>query len=327
MQAKIASLSKQAVAASRTNVTLILALVMGLCALGLHLWVPNYSWLNVPVENVLHGLSLVAVGLVISGKYQGAEKVSREEAARARQLQAMLSMFMVVKHELHNDMQVVMGNAELATMMVETGTSGAMEKPVRNINEAAALAIERIEQLSVFSASMKTSPAAIDINALMRETAARLTSEVPGIVMLRLELEPLSSRIMVDRNLLSLSLSYLIRLAVKTLSHGGEIVVRTRSASIWVGQEHISATTEIFLVRGLGRSGYTSNAATLDRQQAKYVRILEEARSTTQALVERSGASVLVRPIETSSESLIKIGFVSAVVKGKIKEPVIIDEF
>ncbi len=314
------------VAEKQTGVALIVALTLGFLALGSGLWSPDTFWLDTTVQNTLHALSLIIIALVISGKYLRKRQSNRETAARDRQLQAMLSMFMVVKHELHNDMQVVMGNAELASMMLETG--GAARKPVENINVAAALAIDRIQQLSVFSASMQSAPAAVDINALLRETTARLSSELPPFVELRLELEPLQKRILADRNLLSLSLSYLIRLVVKTLTHGGEIVVRTRSAGDHhVGDGMIMATTEIVVVRGQSNPDGLSVHANPGKQQDKFERVLAEARNTTQALVERSGAYVLMGPFAPGSESLIKIGFAAANVTSSHKESVVIDEF
>lgn len=313
------------VAEKRTGFALIIALVLGLGALALRLWSPDVVWLDSSVQLSLHALSLIMIALVISGKYRRERQSHREEAARDRQLQAMLSMFMVVKHELHNDMQVVMGNAELASMMLESG--GAARKPVENINEAAALAIDRIQQLSVFSASMQSAPAAVDINALLRETTARLTSELPPRVELKLELEPLQTRILADRNLLSLSLSYLIRLAVKTLAQGGEIVVRTRSATDGhMRNGLIMATTEIVVVRR-GKPDDLPSQAAQNKQHDKFERVLAEARNTTQALVERSGAYVLVGPFAPGSESLIKIGFLAANVTSSLKESVVIDEF
>lgn len=325
MHAKSVLSSIQTMAEKRAAAALIIALCLGVCALGLRLWSPDILWLDASVQNTLHALSLMLIALVISGKSQRNRQCTRDKAARDRQLQAMLSMFMVVKHELHNDMQVVMGNAELASMMLETG--GTPRKPVDNINEAAALAIDRIQQLSVFSASMKSAPAAVDINALLRETTARLYTELPAIVGLRLELEPLHSRILVDRNLLSLSLSYLIRLIVKSLTHGGEIVVKTRNASACANNALIVATTEIIVVRGLSRFDNASDQSVEGKQQDKFVRVLTEARNTTQALVERSGAYVMMGPVAHSNESLIKIGFVAAPVVSSIQESVIVDEF
>ncbi len=324
MHAKSVFSMTQVIAEKRTAMALFSALLLGLSALGLRLWSPDIVWLDVFVQNTLHALSLILISLVISGKYQRNRRNNREEAARDRQLQAMLSMFMVVKHELHNDMQVVMGNAELASMMLESG--GAARKPVENINQAAALAIDRIQQLSVFSASMQSAPAAVDINALLRETTGRLNTELPAIVQLRLELEPLQTRILADRNLLSLSLSYLIRLAVKTLSHGGEIVVKTCNASANGGNGVVVATTEIFVVRGLSRPGNAPTHVNQDKQHSKFERVLAEARNTTQALVERSGAYVLQTPFSAGNESLIKIGFVAASVASSLKESVVVDE-
>lgn len=298
----------------RLTVTLMLltAMGLGLVTLAGRVWTLPWSWLDAGVLNVLQGASvgLVAVALVIRHYLHTSSQKAADN--RERQLQAMLSMFRVVKHELNNDMQVVVGNAELASMMLDTGSPAG--KPVDNIREAATLAIDRIQQLTVFSSSGNTELSAVDLNALLRETVARLTNEMPAIVMFRLELEQLPERVMADRSLLSLSLSYLIRLAGKSLFHGGEIVVRTCNLNGGNHSGEIHITSEIFVIRGLAGAGNELGLASRDDdRRIRFARVLEQAQFTTTALVERSGATVMKGSHSASNESLIKMGFDTAV--------------
>lgn len=294
----------------RLAVTMMLLSAMGLCALAMiwRVWPPQFVSEVSAVLTVLQGLSiaLVGVALLLRNRHQ----IYSQKAAdnRDRQVQAMLSMFRVVKHELNNDMQVVVGNAELAGMMLDDQSPAC--KPVGNIREAATLAIDRIQQLSVFSSSGNTELSAVDLNALLRETVARLTNEMPAIVMFRLELDPLPDRIMTDRSLLSLSLSYLIRLAGKSLFHGGEIVVRTCHLGGTSHSGETNITSEIFIVRGLAGSGDELGVASRDDdRRARFARVLQQAQFTTTALVERSGATVMKGSHSAGNESLIKMGF------------------
>ncbi len=299
----------------RLSVTamLVSATVAGLLALVWSIWTPPFSWIDPAVLSVLQGASvgIVALALVVRHCHQAySEKIANNSD---RQLQAMLSMFRVVKHELNNDMQVVVGNAELASMMLDTDSPAC--KPVDNIREAATLAIDRIQQLTVFSSSGHTELSAVDLNAILRETVARLTNEMPAIVMFRLELEQLPDRIMADRSLLTLSLSYLVRLAGKSLFHGGEIVVRTCNLNgAGSNSGEINITLEIFMIRGLTGAGSELGMASRDDdRRIRFARVLEQAQITTTALVERSGATVMKGSYSASNESLIKMGFHAAV--------------
>ncbi|MGQ7844282.1 hypothetical protein ACUNV4_07395 [Granulosicoccus sp. 3-233] len=295
------------------SVMLIAAIGSGLLAMAWQIWPPAHAWFEPGVLLLLQGAAagLVAMALLIRHWHQATSLKMANNSDR--QLQAMLSMFRVVKHELNNDMQVVVGNAELASMMLESESPAC--KPVENIREAATLAIDRIQQLTVFSSSGHTELSVVDLNAILRETVARLTNEMPAIVMFRLELEQLPNRIMADRSLLTLSLSYLIRLAGKSLFHGGEIVVRTcnlNGAANHTGE--INITSEIFIVRGLTGAGNELGMASRDDdRRIRFARVLEQAQLTTTALVERSGATVMKGSLSASNESLIKMGFQAAV--------------
>lgn len=298
----------------RLGVTIMLASAIGTGVLALvwRIWSPPFAWIDPVMLNIMQGASagLVALALVVRHSHQ--TYTQRVASNRDRQLQAMMSMFRVVKHELNNDMQVVVGNAELASMMLDTNAPAC--KPVENIREAATLAIDRIQQLTVFSSSEHAELSAVDLNALLRETVARLTNEMPAIVMFRLELEQLPDRVMADRSLLTLSLSYLIRLAGKSLFHGGEIVVRTCNLNGASSSGEINVTSEIFMIRGLTGAGSELGMPSRDDdRRVRFARVLEQAQCTTTALVERSGATVMHGSHSASNESLIKMGFGAAV--------------
>lgn len=284
------------------------ALVLGLFTLLCRVWSLEFPWFDAAMLDVTLGVSLVLLALALLLRHVQHARSQKIADSRERQLQAMLSMFRVVKHELNNDMQVVVGNAELASMVLNANTKAC--KPVENIREAASLAIDRIQQLTVFSSSGQAELANLDLNSILRETVARLTNEMPAIVMFRLELDPLPNRVIADRSLLSLSLSYLIRLAGKSLFHGGEIVVRTSSIERTGGSGEITVTSEILIVRGLARTGgeLGVNSRDVDRR-VRFARVLEQAQETTKALVERSGATVMSSAYSVGNESLIKMRF------------------
>jgi len=207
------------------NVVLVAAIGL---QLGLYLNKSGgYQLFNISAmaEERLHLTSLVCmIGVVLSRLINHGRLVRQAEAGR-EQLDALLGMFRGVKHKLNNDMQVVLGNAELAEILINTG--GDTTRPVQNITAAANDAVERIEQLSVFGSTCFTNPGPVDLNSVLRETMAKLSEELPLEVALRLELEHLSARVITDRYLLSLSLTYLIRLAVVNMRYGGEVIIRT----------------------------------------------------------------------------------------------------
>lgn len=262
-------------------------------------------------QNVFHVLSLVLLIVVVTVRHVHHSTLSRRAAAGERQLDAMLSMFSAVKHDLNNDMQVVVGNAELAGILIEN--KGDVRQPVTKITDAANMAIERIEQLSVFSAARDTMTSAVDLNAALRECVTKLSTEVPPIVTLRLELEHLPIRVMADRYLLGLSLTHLIRQAVKTMEHGGEIVVRTRDMSHRDSKPGMAVVNaEVFIVRALrdAEDGGTRGVKNLIDNN----RLLKLGLATTKALVERSGA-ISVGHSMAPNESLINMGFVTETIE------------
>ncbi|NND91935.1 MAG: hypothetical protein HKN42_13835 [Granulosicoccus sp.] len=304
------------------DLALAAALVLGLGVLGMQLAASDSSWSTTQIVMQFSLLTLVVA--VLACRHHRFRRKCRDTAESERQLQAMLVMFSSIRHELNNDMQVVTGNAELAGMLIESG--GDARKPVENISGAATQAIDRIQQLSVFSASRSATPRAVDLNALLRETMARLSAEIPAIVLLRLELDPVPARIMADRQLLGLSLSYLVRQAVRTLHHGGEIVVRTRKQADRSASATVNVVAEILIVQAMTQSGNSGVARAADTEKQKqFARVMELGQVTTKALVERSGALVVVNFVGQSSSS-ITMGFSSASVAASRAEPLIIEE-
>ncbi|MFK7853360.1 MAG: hypothetical protein AB8B79_04570 [Granulosicoccus sp.] len=288
---------------------LSIAMELGLFVHRLSMTTDNANFETMQV--VFQFLSLTLIIAVVCYRRSWHSKLTLVAADGQRQLDAMLSMFSAVKHDLNNDMQVVVGNAELAELLITTG--GDIQKPVTNITDAASVAIQRIEQLSVFNSSLEPSLSPIDLNSVLRECMAKIVSEIPALVTLRLELQRLPIRVMADRSLLSLSLVHLIRQAVNTMPHGGEIVIRTQDLCKPIsrcGSAAVSA--EVFIVRALAVS---TNANWVDQpNRAVDAVALQSGFSTAKSLVERSGA-VSVAHSQASKESVFSMGFVSESIK------------
>ena len=193
------------------------------------------------------------------------------------QLDAVVSLTGIIRHRLNNDMQVVLGNAELAQILINN--EGNLLKPLQSIAEAADDAIERIEALAVVGCNNTSEPDPIDLNAVLRESMARLVSDIPSTVRLRLELEPLSSRVAADRFLLSLSLAHLVTQASDILRSGVDVTIRSTD----IPANHTDRQSHVFVELSLL---YTSTPSV----DAENIRALEDCLVTTRGLVERSWA-------------------------------------
>lgn len=241
-------------------------------------------------KNLYLASLLLLIGVIISRYIYHTKQIRRSEAGR-EQLDAMLSMFSGVKHKLNNDMQVVLGNAELAEILVKAG--GDAYKPVQNITAAANQAVERIEQLSVFGSTGRPNLTSVDLNAMFRQCMAKMAEELPPIVTLRLELEPLCDRVVVDRYLLSLSLSHLIRVSASSMRHGGEVVIRTSDNYDRCDGVGGTVIARVYIVRALSYSEDSEHrhewADDSDEMSKADIDICQNGLLTIKALVERSG--------------------------------------
>ncbi len=233
-------------------------------------------------------------------------------ADKERQLDAMLSVLATVKHDLNNDMQVVIGNAELAAIVI--ANEGDVRQPIVKISKAASMAVERIDQLSVFCVSEPSELTAIDLNATFLECAAKLNTELPSMVTLRLDLEHLPIRVMADKHLLALGLSYLINQAVKTMDDGGEIVIRSQN---WTHKglhaNNVVANADVCIVRS---SSWKKISAELSQNEksVKNNQSLKFTSNTAMALLGKSGA-VDVRRSMAAHESSVSMGFATGLCK------------
>lgn len=293
------------------NIALVSAIIIQI-VLYINRTVDNsYSNSGLAVEEILYLTSLVLLIGVVCSRYIYNVRLIRQAEAGKEQLDAMISMFSGVKHKLNNDMQVVLGNAELAEILVHAG--GDVFKPVQNITAAANHAVERIEQLSVFGSTGCPNPALVDLNAMFRQTMAKMAEELPPLVTLRLELEHLSSRVVVDRCLLSLSLSHLIRLSVSDMRHGGEIVIRTSDYHDKGDGVETTVVARIYIVRTLSQSSESDDKASAVKddekiQMSKNVELRQSGLNTIKALVERSGVES-VKLTRAGDESLFTMRF------------------
>jgi len=273
------------------NVLLFVSITIELTLLINRLSMDNGPALLNWVQEAFHLISLTLLIIVVGVRHVYHSKLSQEADDGQRQLDAMISMFSAVKHDLNNDMQVVVGNAELAENLISSG--GDIQKPVSNITNAASIAIERIAQLSVFNSTAKPLLSAVDLNSTLRESMARLINEIPAIVTVKMELEHLPIRVMADRYLLSLSLMHMIKQSVKNMQHGGEIVIRTQDLSATKkSSDSTVVNAEVFIVRALGLpvGGSKSTRRKPVKSHAKVKSEFEGEFNTLKSLFERSGA-------------------------------------
>lgn len=177
------------------------------------------------VQNTSHILSLSLLMLFVALRFFHQTRCNRLEHIASRQTQALVSLLATVKHELNNDMQVVVGNAELAEIQLKSGKD--LEKSVSNIRNAVSAAIVRIEQLSVFNCTNQVVKTTFDLNAILRQHAAQMTEELPLNSNLQLELDYLPERITIDAHLFALSITHLIFRAKQYMDTGYDVVLRT----------------------------------------------------------------------------------------------------
>ncbi|MFK7994692.1 MAG: hypothetical protein AB8B87_11185 [Granulosicoccus sp.] len=271
--------------------------------------------ISIELEENLYLISLFVLIGVACSRFIYHGRLARQAKSGREQLDAMISMFHGVKHKLNNDMQVVLGNAELAEILVSAG--GNVARPVHNITSAANDAVDRIEQLSVFGSSGFANPVPVDLNAMLRESMARLFEELPPKVTLQLELDHLANRVMADRYLLCLSLTHLIRLAVLSMQHGGEIIVRTSEGDSRGVDVLRSVVARVYIVRARSQSDDVEVGTSGNTDAGKYplkeaVDEFQDGLETTKALVERSGVSN-VSLSRVGDESLLTMLFTTEI--------------
>jgi len=92
-------------------------------------------------EAALHITFLVALAGVFLAHRIHQKNLRQRAESNQEQLDAMFNMIGTVKHKLNNDMQVVLGNAELAEILIDAG--GNASKAVHNVSDAAYNANER----------------------------------------------------------------------------------------------------------------------------------------------------------------------------------------
>ena len=206
------------------DIALFGAIAMGLCLIVNQLVNVRGEQSISSVHTLVHVLLLffLLMLFVLRCVHQIGQAKVRNKATH--QTDALAALLSTVKHDLNNDMQVIVGNAELAGILMNSG--GSVEKPISHISKAASAAMVRIEQLLVFTSSKNTAATAIDLNAIFRKSAALFIEEMPESTV-RLELDRLPSRVLMDPNLFTLCLQNFIRRGPQYLEGDCEIVFRT----------------------------------------------------------------------------------------------------
>lgn len=282
---------------------LIVAIVIQAALLLLSFSTTQVPLLSEGFVRIFYATSLFTLALLLFTRWNERRLTALEKEKQARQSEDIWSLFSGVRHRLNNDMQIVMGNAELAQILIDS--NGDIEKPLENISLATSDAIERIEQLAVFTTSGRGYLKPVDLNAMLREKTARLVSEIPAIVSLQLELGTLTSRVMADLYLLALGLSHLLRESSKMMRNGGELVVKTCDFSTNELEEPTIMRLEIYINFALHQATQNGASSVSDRfEKTRWKSVI----SLTQALAERSGASNVVVS-GTKEQSVVSMNF------------------
>jgi len=204
------------------------------------------------------------------------DSIQRRDSETAKlRMEALVGIFKGVKHRLNNDMQVVLGNAELAQIQFSNGAE--LSPTLDKINAAAHYAVERIEQLSVFANVTRLCLEPVDLNAMLQACIDKQIGQLPDNVTLRLEPAVLTKPVVVDRYLLRLSLEHLMHQSISTLDSGGEIVFKTSSRFCLDESREIQVLTQMIVSYDEDDFGGMNS-----RLNAGLV--------TSKALLERSGA-------------------------------------
>lgn len=207
------------------NVVLFGTIIIESCLMISHLLTQQEPGALSSTRNMATVFSLSLLMLYVVLKATDQTRLNRELISSKCETDALASLLITVKHELNNEMQVVVGNAELAEVLLRSGAD--VEKPVSSIVRAASAAIVRIDQLSVFDVSNRVLQEPVDLNSILRQSAAQLTKDLPPDVKVRLELARLPARIAVDGHLFTLSLMHLINRTADLMDSTYEIVLRT----------------------------------------------------------------------------------------------------
>jgi len=293
------------------NIALAAAVFIQICLYINRRGFDSLDGMSLPIEEGCYLISLLLLIGVVCTRFFFHARLRRQAEAGRDQLEALISMFRVVKHKLNNDMQVVLGNAELAQNLLAVG--GNLAKPVNNITAAANDAVERIEHLSVFGSNGYANPTPVDLNSMFRENMAKLAEELPRDVSLRLELDQLSSRVVADRSLLTLSLTHLIRLAVTSMRHGGEIVIRTVDCNSRASRAQHPVVARIYIVKDASVSRERGASLSIEGEHISHVvgKEIDEFHNglkISKALVERSGVQSVCLT-HSGNESLFTMHF------------------
>ena len=228
-------------------------------------------------EKIIFPFLLVLLLCIVIAKYVARTRRSNNLRMSRIQRDAILSLSDTIRHRLNNDMQVVLGNAELAQILINN--EGNLMKPLQNIAEAADDAIERIEALAVVGSTGTTEPDLIDLNAVLRESTARLVSEIPSTVKLKLELEQLSSRVTANRFLLGLGFTHLVTQASDILRGGVDIAIKSTDVPANDTDRQARVLVEVCMLY-----------ASISSVDADDIRALEDCLVTTKVLIERAWA-------------------------------------
>ena len=287
------------------NVALFGAITIELGLIVNQLFSQNGSYLSGAMQELAHVFALSMLALLVVLRHIHQANSIRTADLLARQSDALVSMFSTVKHELNNDMQVVVGNAELAEIKFASGKD--VKQPLANVVRAASAAVARIEQLSVFSSVSELSKKPIDINAVFHECSLQFSDALPSHITLRLQLEPIPFKVVADAHLLTLTFTNMIQQCLPFLPAGGEIILITRDTSNTEASAAVIAEIVIAYTSGISDSHaqHDAQGGCAEREQNMNVPF-----ATASTLAELGGA-MLASLKHSDSKATLQMRFVA----------------
>lgn len=158
----------------------------------------------------------------------------------SRKLEAVGRLAGGVAHEYNNLMTAVLANADILASELPDGSS--LRAEAGDIRTAARRAAAITRQLMAVGRKQMMRPAALDLNAVVRDNEPRLRGSTGGEISLVLDLDPDLRRIWADRGSIEEILSALAENARDAMSAGGRLTVGTRNRG--GGEEWAGGGTE-----------------------------------------------------------------------------------
>jgi len=195
----------------------------------------------------------------ITERRKGEEERARleEQYRQSQKMDSLGTLAGGIAHDLNNMLTPIIGNAQLALMMVDQ--TSEVRGNLQDIEKCAERAAALIRQILAFSRKQLLMPKVIDLNSLIEDFVKMLRRLIREDIELKLELAPQLARIYVDAGQVEQVLMNLVVNARDAMPKGGEILISTTNATLESGVVHdvdgrpISGDFVVLIVRDNGQ--------------------------------------------------------------------------